>query len=361
MKDTGPSGTGGRWPGMNGAFDSHGAGGHNSRMDTRYRLVRPTGGGEAEAGLVLRGLYVLVGGPERAPGVPLRGDVREMKEKVEGFLAYAATIKLDSRRQVLAMEVNAAGQEVIAGMCLWVPSPGRTAMLFGPAMSEFPEAAAATEAALVEAQNDARDQGVVLVQAMMEPADAAGKTVFAAAGLGQLATLTYMERRPPMQAPAFALPADLTLAPYEAATHGLFREAIRRSYEATLDCPALSEMRDVEDVIEGHKAVGPFDPQLWGVLLRGTGGGGQPVGCLLLADIPARQGLELVYLGLTPEVRGRGLGRVLMQRLLGIAARRNYAVATLAVDAANVPAVRLYRRCGYASVAQRVAMVRKLA
>ena len=50
-----------------------------------------------------------------------------------------------------------------------------------------------------------------------------------------------------------------------------------------------------------------------------------------------------------------------MQRVLAIAARRNFAVATLAVDAANAPAVRLYRRCGYTSVAQRVAMVRKLA
>ena len=171
-----------------------------------------------------------------------------------------------------------------------------------------------------------------------------------------------MERRPPAQPPEFVLPAGLTLAPYEAGAHALFHQAIAGSYEATLDCPALSEMRDVEDVIEGHKAVGIFDPQLWGVLLqKGFGGDrGRPWGCLLLAEIPARRGLELVYLGLTPEARGRGLGRILMQRVLALASRRNCAVATLAVDAANTPAMRLYRRCGYASVAQRVAMVRKL-
>ena len=50
----------------------------------------------------------------------------------------------------------------------------------------------------------------------------------------------------------------------------------------------------------------------------------------------------------------------LMQRVLAIASRRHFEVATLAVDAANVPAVRLYRRAGYVSVAQRVAMVKRL-
>jgi ribosomal protein S18 acetylase RimI-like enzyme len=115
-------------------------------------------------------------------------------------------------------------------------------------------------------------------------------------------------------------------------------------------------MRDMDDVIEGHKSVGIFDPALWGVLLRF----GKPVGCLLLAEIPARRALELVYLGLTPEVRGQGLGRVLMQRVLSIASRQLFDVATLAVDASNMPALRLYRRCGYTSVAQRVALVRRL-
>jgi ribosomal protein S18 acetylase RimI-like enzyme len=50
-----------------------------------------------------------------------------------------------------------------------------------------------------------------------------------------------------------------------------------------------------------------------------------------------------------------------MQRVMSIGSRRHFEVATLAVDAANVPASRLYRRCGYVSVAQRVAMVRRLA
>jgi mycothiol synthase len=321
-------------------------------MDAPFQLIRP----HHDPNLVNRGLRVLVGGPEKAPGVPARGSPNEIAVRLDGFLAYAQSIHLDSRRQVLALRPCPNGEQLIAGMCLWVPSPGRTAMLFGPAMSDFPEAAGATQVAVSAALTDARAAGVVLVQAMMEPADAAGKTVFAAAGLTQLATLTYMERPPPITPPDFALPPDLTLAPYDTSTHSLFRESILRSYEGTRDCPALSGMREIDDVIEGHKSVGIFDPALWGVLLRL----GKPVGCLLLAEITARRALELVYLGLAPDARGQGLGRVLMQRVLSIASKRLFDVATLAVDAANVPALRLYRRCGYTSVAQRVALVRRL-
>jgi ribosomal protein S18 acetylase RimI-like enzyme len=321
-------------------------------MDGTCQLLRPY----EDPRLVDRGLRVLVGGPEQVPGVPVRGSADEISERLNGFLSYAQTIGLDARRQVLAMRSCPAGEPLIVGMCLWVPAPGRTAMLFGPALSDFPEAAAATQQAVIAALTDAKAAGVVLVQAMMEPSDAAGKTVFAAAGLTQLATLTYMERRPPVTAPEFVLPSEFTLAAYDQTTHPLYREAIERSYEGTLDCPALSGMRDLDDVIEGHKAVGPFDPNLWGVLLRS----GKPMGCLLLSEIPARRALELVYLGLTPEARGQGLGRILMQRVLAIASRRAFELATLAVDAANGPALRLYRRCGYTSVAQRVALVQKL-
>lgn len=326
-------------------------------LGERYRLVRP------DEGLALRGLRVLIGGPESAPGVPARGNAGEIQVKLEGFLAYARHAKVELTRQVVALEggngesAGAGGAGgVIAGMCLWVAAAGKTAMLLAPSLSEYPGAAGAVEGAAMAALADAREAGVVLVQVMLEPADAAGKTVFSAAGLTQLATLTYMERRPPMQAPAFDLPGEFHLLSYAAATHGLFRDAIVRSYEQTLDCPQLSGVRELEDVIAGHKAVGPFDPNLWSVLMRGS----EPVGCVLLSEIPARRALELVYLGLAPVVRGRGLGRGLMNRVLGIAVRRGFEIATLAVDAANGPAARLYRRCGYVSVAQRVALIKRL-
>jgi ribosomal protein S18 acetylase RimI-like enzyme len=46
--------------------------------------------------------------------------------------------------------------------------------------------------------------------------------------------------------------------------------------------------------------------------------------------------------------------------VLAIASRRSFAVTTLAVDANNEPAAKLYRRCGYTRVAERVALIKKL-
>lgn len=297
----------------------------------QYRIVRPDGP------QALLGIQVLVGGSA---------------ELGNNFLEYAHQQNLDLSRQVLAVS-----GVTIAGMCLWVAAPGKTALLFTPRMGQLPEVtAAATALAARQAVQDARDAGVVLVQAMVEPNDVAGAALLAHVGLRTLARLIYMERRPPLLPPHMSLPDTIHLEPYSAATHHLFGHAIVQSYVQTLDCPALSGLRHVDDVIAGHQAVGRFDPQLWSVLVEA----GRPIGCLLLAEVPARSALELVYLGLAPEARGRGLGRMLMNRVLGIGSHRHFGLMSLAVDADNTPALALYRRCGYRRVAERLALIQQL-
>ena len=46
---------------------------------------------------------------------------------------------------------------------------------------------------------------------------------------------------------------------------GIFERAIERSYEQSLDCPELSELRTVQDALAGHRAAGTFDASLWWV------------------------------------------------------------------------------------------------
>lgn len=311
-------------------------------MDDGYTLHRPQDQAQA-----LRGIQALMGGPETAPR-----DAERLRRSVEQFLAYAEPARLDLRRQVQAFD--AAGHLVC--LCLWVPAPGRTAMLFVPNLSEHPQAAGAAVLCVHAALADASAAGVVLVQSMLDPQDTLGRETLAQAGLTELATLSYMERRPPLVGPTTALPEGLALVSYSAARHEQFKETIASTYRDTLDCPALSGLRDIDDVIAGHKAVGPFEPALWQLLLEGA----KPVGVLLLSAVPARNALELVYLGLIPEARGRGYGQLLMNRTLSLATRRACALATLAVDSSNVPALRLYRHSGYWRVAERLAMIRKL-
>src|SRR5438046_8328601 len=110
-------------------------------------------------------------------------------------------------------------------------------------------------------------------------------------------------------------------------------------------------MRDVEDVISGHKASGEFDPDLWFVVSENQ----TAIGALLLSRSHG-DSLELVYLGLAPEARGRGIGDWLMQLAIAkvIAQRRSH--LSLAVDSGNAPALALYYRHGMKRIGSRVAL-----
>jgi ribosomal protein S18 acetylase RimI-like enzyme len=121
----------------------------------------------------------------------------------------------------------------------------------------------------------------------------------------------------------------------------------------------------MEDVIAGHKASGEFDPGLWFLLTETFADGNVPArrvprGVLVLGKLPRTDAVELVYLGLTPAARGRGLGAMVLRHALGTVARIERARLTLAVDSANVPALKLYYRQGMQQIATKVAMMRDL-
>ena len=67
---------------------------------------------------------------------------------------------------------------------------------------------------------------------------------------------------------------------------------------------------------------------------------------LLMAEVPGRDVWEVVYLGLTPAARGRGLGRAVLQHALELA-RTHVSQLELAVDCRNTPATRLYQSTGF--------------
>jgi ribosomal protein S18 acetylase RimI-like enzyme len=132
-----------------------------------------------------------------------------------------------------------------------------------------------------------------------------------------------------------------------------FAAAIEASYEQTLDCPALVGMRQIDDVLEGHLAVGLFHEDLW-LLVRDAG---EPAGVMLLNLTQDGCSAELVYLGLRPSLRGRSLGRALLTHGLGRARRSGAEKMLLAVDERNEPAVHLYQSLHFVAIARRTAMV----
>ena len=149
-------------------------------------------------------------------------------------------------------------------------------------------------------------------------------------------------------------PSELDYVPYDGTQRGRLTELIERTYEGTLDCSELDGVREMDHVINGYQATGVFRPENW-LFVRN---GGQDVGVLLLADHPKGRHWELMYMALVPEVRGRGWGRQITRYAQWLARGANVERIVVAVDAANSPAVAMYRDSGFELWDQRAVYVR---
>jgi ribosomal protein S18 acetylase RimI-like enzyme len=273
-------------------------------------------------------------------------------EQVLDFLSFALDRGID---------VNATWVAEVSGRVEWavlpVVSPGRTMLLFTPVRMP----ARRDRAALVTGLADAvtrwyAGRGVILSQLLVEPKERALIAAYHRAGYGTLAELLYLQASIRGNEPFPALPDHLSVRTYAPETHAAFAEAITRSYASSLDCPELNGLRDVEDVLAGHKSAGDFDPRLWFVLCEGS----TPAAVLLLSRSAGHSSVELVYLGVAADRRGHGYGEHLLRRALAVTALEGRQYLSLAVDARNAPALGLYYRHGLARVGSRAALVRDL-
>lgn len=271
-------------------------------------------------------------------------------EAAERFIAYAQSSLLDLD-QCWAVQ----NQDRLAPVCLAVPNPGRAALMFVTP----PEEDSAIEdlsRLLIFAVSRMDRKRIVLAQVLLSHCEHRMRAAFVRAGFTQLAELSYLERKiPPLsRAPRVELSDECSIEPLTGANESDFKKALLASYEGTLDCPGLCGLRSIEDVMAGHQATGVFEPDLW-TLVRFRG---EPAGVLLLASLPDQGVIELSYLGVGAEFRGRGLGKLLLQHGLRQLAGRAEERITLAVDEANSPALKLYRSRGFYQIDRRIAMIR---
>ncbi|MFW6145783.1 MAG: GNAT family N-acetyltransferase [Planctomycetota bacterium] len=236
---------------------------------------------------------------------------------------------------------------------LAVRSPGRTAVVLH-STTDTGLIPVAPLADLLAAMADwVCHNGDTLVQALLPPSSRSDVHAFEQAGFRRLAELIYMRqslrgRHPP---PAGAA---VTFRHYNARTHDLFARMILASYTESLDCPSLEGLRDIEEVLAGHKAAGVFRPDLWTLALVD----GQPAGVVLLNQNATQNVAELIYMGVAKAFRGRGLGRALLAKAAHLAAADRFGAMSLAVDASNHFARRLYDEAGFVEASRRLAYVR---
>lgn len=308
-------------------------------MLEEYEIIRPT-----DRAMSRRGLDCILSEAENV----YRSVSADLAERRQAFDASCALYGLDTSRQVLAMS-----HERIIGACLWVPTAGRTALFYVPqtVTPEIPVPAAQVQC-IIQATKDAAAAGMALGQVILPPEAQETAALYRRAGFFDLATLRYMRRHRPLFQPSLALSPECQIVTYTPDTRLDFAQTIKASYEQTLDCPRLSNLRNIDDVMAGHQA-NAFDPTLWFLLKRNS----RNAGVLLLAHRPENSVLELVYLGLVPHSRGMGLGTQLVKLALIAAMRVRSATVTLAVDSANTPAVHLYRRSHFEPTVERQVLI----
>jgi GNAT superfamily N-acetyltransferase len=207
---------------------------------------------------------------------------------------------------------------------------------------------------------------VQLAQVLLEPGDDATRRIFESRRFIRMAELIYLHTAIRRPLPPPPLPPGWVWHSYGPKTHQLFADAILASYQQSLDCPGLTGVREIEDIIAGHKASGEFDPAYWTVLCRTRSanaqgrGAEEALGVLLLSRLPRGDTVELVYIGLSPEARGLQLGEWLMRHALHSALSMGVLRLSLAVDSINRPALKLYYRFGLSRMGSKIALMRRL-
>lgn len=296
--------------------------------------------------------YIRVHGPmhRAALGMLLTGKPDGTDAAVTQFVTFA-------RQQGMNIDEcwAACHLDLIQASMLLVPSAGKTGMVFlssVPARKQINTMGQlVAHACQVQDGNQTR-----IIQALMESNQRYELLALEQAGFTHLAHLIYMQRyvtAANRTANALNLGPGVQLYNWTESNRQLFADAILASYIDTHDCPALLGVRHIDDVIAGHMAAGEFDPRRWFALYEND----KPLGVMLLNRIAHRSALELVYLGLAPQARGKGLARKLVQHAMNITADHNACQILLAVDQENEPARKLYQRMGFARGEKKTAMI----
>lgn len=294
-----------------------------------------------------------------------------LREAAQRFVTAAPTHGIDLSL-FWATTAPGPGGPVVRQVCLLVPGAGRTGILFmsppGPAGDfgrgevQQSELASCIRAA-TEAAGSEVDPPISIVQALPSPGHTWARDALREAGFTEIGELAYLRRRLTGlgSRAGGSWPAGVEVVPIEAfgdagAWEGALLRALERTYIDTLDCPELCGLRETRDVLDSHRSAGLWDPALWWLILLN----GEPEGCLLLNHSPDQDAVELVYIGLSPALRGQGLSLPLLEFGLQRARQKPARYMTCAVDRRNTPALRLYKHAGFHEIHSRVGMIRKV-
>jgi ribosomal protein S18 acetylase RimI-like enzyme len=273
------------------------------------------------------------------------------EQQAEAFrLAFQHLAKADQETRVsLALdmirkqELDPAGLWVaceagaIRGALLCQPMAGAAGLVWPPQVVDR-ERRILEDLLVQHASAWLRRQGARLAQALLPPGEAHLGIALERNGFDHVTTLSYL--RAWLEQTVDEGPTGLTFQGY-ASDPARFEQTLLRTYVDTQDCPELTGVRTTAEIMAGHRAQGP--PELWWLAQEA----GEPVGVLFLAETPEWKSMDLAYVGIVPEARGRRLGRQLLLKALAEARRAAAEQITVSVDGRNQPARQLYLKMGF--------------
>ncbi len=242
--------------------------------------------------------------------------------------------ELDSRGLLVAKY----GGQIVGAIFAYEVGPGQGAILPPGARSGM-VATQLLEAALVFL----RSLRVRVVQSIVSTISPEAEAAMLGVGFVATTELLFFRLENLKNRAATSSEALLEFRPQAAPTPTLSR-ILERTYIESRDCAELNGLRTGEEILAGYFAENASATvSVWQLESDAA-----PVGILVLTkfDPPARE-LDLTYLGLVPEARGRGMGRTIVEFVQRTAHEQSLNSIELNVDARNLPALALYARFGF--------------
>lgn len=283
------------------------------------------------------------------PSMTLIDEERDARAK--HFLAYLAAqnLKVDWKLGIVE------GQQML-GACLGIISPGRNAMILQSDCSADSPLCRALADALIRIEHFARKDDVILLQSLIPDLNTGRAHALQWAEYEYLSDLRYLTLVLPGPSGNEPCNPEFAVVDYTSVDQDLFLRTLELTYVDSHDCPALSGLRTTADILLSHRHTGIHDPKLWLLALMDD----EPVGVLLLTHVPLRPAIELVYVGVVPQARGRSYGRLLVRLAIEAASRARKDHLMLAVDRRNHYALKIYGELGFTETDRRHAWIRSL-
>lgn len=242
----------------------------------------------------------------------------------------------------------------VVGAVLAVLRPGRMAFLWPPTAAPAESASDLGQRLLREAAQRLDAAGILYSQCLRDPADVASGATLAAAGFPHVTDMLLLaratdaitgphSRTPESRRPPPAPVAGWSFEPFTAGQEPRFARLLERTFVESRDCPQLAGLRNGPEMLAVHREADLSGASLWRLYHRSA----LDAGLLLASDHTDGEVCEICYLGVVPEMRRQGLGRVMLQAALEAAEARGRSRVEVAVDASNTLALSLYQSLGF--------------